>query len=57
MKLVEITINSIRTERELFPNPLEEPYFWRRYFRQWVIEGLQEAKKIAAEEQGKQEQE
>lgn len=46
MKLIELTVNSITTQRELFLNPLDEPHFWRTYFRRWVVEGLEEARKM-----------
>jgi hypothetical protein len=41
-KLVEITIRSIRTKKELFPELLSEPIFYARYFRTWVQSALVE---------------
>ena len=41
-KLVEITIRSIHTERELFGDLLNEPAFYARYFRPWVQSALEE---------------
>ena len=48
--LVGLTLTAIGEARPLFPNPLEEPYFYQRYFRKWVAEGLEELRKIAASE-------
>ena len=56
MKTIEITLNSIATSRDIFLNPLDEPYFWRTYFRKWVEEGVGEARKIQARDT-RQEQE
>lgn len=47
LTLLEIVVTSVAEERPLFNNPLEEPPFYRRYFRRWVKEGLEEAAKIA----------
>jgi hypothetical protein len=44
--LLELTITSITEERPLFPNPLDEPLFYKRHFRKWVEEGLREAADI-----------
>ena len=41
-KLIEITVRSIHTNRELFPNPLTAPAFYERYFRTWVQSALDE---------------
>ena len=41
-QLIEITIRSINTKRELFDNPLHEPIFYRRYFRTWVQSAIEE---------------
>ena len=49
--LVELTAVSIAEERPLFPNPLEEPAFFRKFFKIWVREGLQERGKLEAAEQ------
>ena len=46
LKLIEITLASITTERELFQNPLEEPYFYATYFKRWVKEGMAERQKV-----------
>ena len=40
--LVELTAASITEGRPLFPNPLEEPAFFRKWFKLWVQEGLLE---------------
>jgi hypothetical protein len=41
-KLIEITMRSIKTNRELFPNLLNAPAFYDRYFRPWVQSALDE---------------
>jgi hypothetical protein len=48
--LLEVVRISITEDRLLFPNPLDEPVFYRRYFVPWVKEGLEEAKAIAEAE-------
>ena len=48
--LVDLTAVSITEERPLFPNPLEEPAFFRKFFKVWVREGLQERAKLNASE-------
>ena len=52
-RLIEITLASITEKRPLFPSILDEPEFYRRYFRRWVEEGMQER----IQERGAQEQE
>lgn len=47
LKLIEITMISITENRPLFSgSPLNEPAFYQRYFRRWVQEGLEEARKF-----------
>lgn len=41
-RLIDITVRSIYTRRELFENPLQEPFFYARYFRPWVQSALDE---------------
>lgn len=41
--LVDVVSTSIVEDRLLFPNPLDEPVFYHRYFSKWVREGLKEA--------------
>jgi hypothetical protein len=41
-KLIEITVRSIHTNKELFPDPLTAPAFYERYFRTWVQSALDE---------------
>jgi hypothetical protein len=43
-QILELTINSIATDRQLFPNVLTEPAFYRRYIITWVREGIEERK-------------
>ena len=45
--LLEVTMASVQDGRPLFPNPLEEPLFYRKYFRRWVLEGLKESADLA----------
>lgn len=42
LQLVELTIYSIRNDRPLFPNLMQEPTFYRKNFRQWVVEAMEE---------------
>ncbi len=44
--LVDLTAASITEERPLFPNPMEEPAFFRKWFKVWVREGLVERGKL-----------
>jgi hypothetical protein len=41
--LIDLASVEITEQRALFPNPLDEPVFYRRYFKRWVSEGLNEA--------------
>ena len=41
-RLVDITVRSIQTGRELFDNPLYEPVFYARHFKPWVEAALLE---------------
>jgi hypothetical protein len=36
-----MTVISIREDRPLFPNPLDEPILYRRYIKRWVKEELE----------------
>ena len=49
--LVDLTAVSIVEGRPLFPNPLEEPAFFRKFFKEWVREGLQERAKLRQAEE------
>lgn len=44
--LIGLAVTSITEIRPLFPNPFDEPVFYRRYFRKWVESGLEEVSKI-----------
>lgn len=46
--LLEITIASLNDGRPLFATLLEEPAFYRKFFKNWVIEGLRERSEAAA---------
>jgi hypothetical protein len=40
--LIETTLVEICDGRPLFQNPLDEPFFYRKYFKPWVSAGIQE---------------
>ena len=40
--LIELTILATYENRPLFPDILKEPIFYRKYFKRWVSEGLEE---------------
>ena len=44
--LLELAITSIQDNRPIFPNPIDEPLMYRRYFLKWVTEGLEDAAKL-----------
>ena len=44
--LLSLTMKEINTGRHLFPNPLEEPVFYARYIKPWVIETLEKRRKM-----------
>ncbi len=46
LRLVELSIAAIRTERPLFSSLIEEPAFYRKYFQVWVREALDEKDKL-----------
>ncbi len=50
IRLVDLTITSIRNNRPLFPTLLDEPVFFRKYFYLWVSEALEEKKMLAEAE-------
>ena len=50
--LIEITLESINSGRPIYTNPLTEPSFYRKHFRRWVEDGLDEARRLS--EQTKQ---
>jgi hypothetical protein len=41
-RLVDLTVRSIQSNRELFDNPLHEPVFYVRHFKPWVEQALVE---------------
>lgn len=51
LRLVELTVSAIRTERPLFSNLMQEPSFFRKYFQTWVREALEEREKLMASQQ------
>lgn len=50
--LLEITVLSIREGRPLFPSILDEPVFYRRHFKRWVEEYIEEETAIHRVAQG-----
>jgi hypothetical protein len=46
LRLVELTIASDQEGRPLFSNLLSEPVFFRKHFRLWVSEALEEKKAL-----------
>lgn len=46
LRLVDLTITSNQSGQPLFPNLLAEPVFFRKYFRLWVREALEEKKQL-----------
>ena len=46
LRLVELTVAAIRTERPLFSSLIEEPSFYRKYFQVWIREALDEKEKL-----------
>lgn len=51
MKLIELTSASITERRPLFATLMEEPHFYRVYFRRWVEDGLEEAARLQVSEE------
>ncbi|MCB2146596.1 MAG: hypothetical protein KQI81_08985 [Deltaproteobacteria bacterium] len=45
--LINLTVEEITTKRPLFASPLEEPGFYQDYFKNWVLEGIAEKKKVS----------
>ncbi len=41
--LIDLTVTSEHQNRPLFPNVMDEPDFYRLYFKKWVLESLAEA--------------
>jgi hypothetical protein len=41
-RIIFLTTQEIVNHRYLFQSPLEEPYFYQKYFRKWVEEGIRE---------------
>ncbi len=52
LRLVDLTITAIQEERPLFPNLLEEPAFYRKNFRLWVREAMEERKALEQAQEG-----
>jgi hypothetical protein len=49
--IVELIVTSLQAERPLFPNPLDEPIFYRRYLKRWVEEELEQEQAIASKQE------
>jgi hypothetical protein len=50
--LVEIALDELTTGRAYFASIREEPVFYRRYFKRWVTEAMEERNKLAKTGQG-----
>lgn len=51
LRLVELAVTAIRTERPLFPSIIQEPVFFSKYFQVWIREALEERDKLASEDE------
>lgn len=38
--LIEVTLLEVLEGRPLFPNPMDEPIFYRRHFKAWIKNAL-----------------
>jgi hypothetical protein len=47
MSLLDYTMTSLVEKRPIFPNLADEPVFYRRYFRKWVKDYIDEQQQIA----------
>jgi hypothetical protein len=43
---IEITVAALLENKPLFPSIFDEPYFYRKHFKHWVAEGMQELRAI-----------
>ncbi len=44
--LIDLTLEAERSQRPLYADPIREPYFYSRYVRRWILEGVQECAAI-----------
>ena len=52
--LIKLTLKSISSGRELFPNLFDAPIFYERHFKPWVIEGMSEVEKVNAQKKSEE---
>lgn len=41
-RLIFLTLREVASGDKLFPTPLEEPFFYQRFFRPWVKDAIEE---------------
>lgn len=44
--IADLTIEQVLTGKQLFDKPLETPYFWKNYFIKWIVDGIEECRKM-----------
>jgi len=49
--LLGLTIDEVLDGRSLFPNPLEEPVFYKHYFKPWVEDAIEKLRQSQKKEQ------
>lgn len=49
--IIDLTLQAERDNRPLFSNPIKEPYFYSRFVRRWILEGVEE--RVKSEEANK----
>jgi hypothetical protein len=40
--IIDLTLSAEQDQRPLFSDPIREPYFYSRYVRRWILEGIKE---------------
>lgn len=51
--LLNLSAKEILSQRYMFPNPLDEPVFYSRYFKRWVEEGIKSLRMLNEKEKEK----
>jgi len=44
--LVGLVLESESTKQPIFPSLIDEPVFFRRYIKPWILEGVQEYRSL-----------
>ena len=47
--ILRLTIDEIVDRKAIFPSPLEEPMFFRRYIRPWVFDSINKLRELEDE--------